>query len=140
MIGGGSGTQYGATPEQMNTLVDLWNYVGINEWHHGDCIGFDAQSHDLALIRGYHIGVHPCDDDRKRAFCTGARVEMFEPYPPLVRNKIIVDTVDVMFIVPRLDYEVRRSGTWATWRYAMKVERHLFVIHRDGSYKEDNRG
>jgi hypothetical protein len=36
---------------------------------------------------------------------------------------------------PRTDQEQRRSGTWATVRYARKVGKPVLIIGRDGKIK-----
>ena len=59
---GFTGTQQGMTLRQKQQLNEILRdlYDKGNRWfHHGDCIGADAEAHDIATAIGYHILVHP---------------------------------------------------------------------------------
>lgn len=94
-------------------------------FHHGDCVGADAQAHDIAKAAGGSIVIHPPTDSKARAYCVGGRV--LPPYPYLERNHHIVDACDVLIAAPR-GAEVLRSGTWATVRYAQKIGKPVLVL------------
>lgn len=126
---GFTGTQRGMTSYQKGQFVDLLEELddstpsGIKEFRHGDCIGADAEAHDLvrANLPNCIIIGHPPTNDSKRAFC---EVDLWmPPYPYLERNRIIVRNVEVMVATPGEMEEVLRSGTWATVRYARR--RHV---------------
>lgn len=51
----------------------------------------------------------------------GGQVSFNEPLPPLVRDKLIVKKGSALIACPWLNYEVLRSGTWSTVRYARKI-------------------
>jgi hypothetical protein len=53
--------------------------------------------------------------------------------PFLKRNKNIVDYTDLLVACPNGFEEVIRSGTWATWRYAVKQEKLWIIIWPDGT-------
>jgi hypothetical protein len=137
---GFTGTQKGMTYEQYHTLSTLVGAMKVPaEWHHGDCVGADAEFHQLIKdwidLSGvpHRLIVHPPSDDRKRAYVFGAD-ETRKPKPYLQRNRDIVDeAVDALFGTPSTEREVQRSGTWATMRYARKLERRLFRIMPDGT-------
>jgi hypothetical protein len=102
------------------------------EFHHGDCVGADAEADDLiAQIGGCKIVIHPPDNPRKRAFKTrypGRIVLPAKPY--LMRNHDIVDATDILIAAPKTNEEELRSGTWATIRYAMKQGKEVLKLHR----------
>lgn len=129
---GFTGTRVGMSKSQQQTLRSLWS-SGLNDtevWmHHGDCVGADAEAHDMAVAVGYKTAAHPPTEDRFRAF-KKADVE-YAPYAYLVRNKHIVDMVEQMFACPRGPHELH-SGTWSTIRYARRIGKPITVIGPDG--------
>jgi len=128
---GVTGTQDGATPQQERSfgyLLGLWE---IERFHHGDCVGADAQTH--AIVRKFEnikIHIHPPVKDIKRAFCTGDIVYEVRAY--LARNHDIVNAVDVLIALPKGFGEELRSGTWATVRYARRKRIPICIIWPDG--------
>lgn len=127
MILGVTGTRHPIAPRQASRLVDRIQDPGVTEVHHGDCVGWDALAHHLALEHGKLIVVHPPDNDRWRAFCAEqyrsrfGRVVVLPPRPFLLRNQDLVDAVDELVAGPTQPHEVMRSGTWATVRYARRA-------------------
>lgn len=136
---GTTGTQHGATDAQMLAAAELLGRLQPDEGHHGGCIGWDAEFHQLCLAGGVKAFVYPASgvNFSKRAVCSGAEVT-YEPKPPLDRNTTIVDASDVMLACPGEFDEVLRSGTWATIRRARKAGRPLYIVFPDGSIKEEN--
>lgn len=128
-----TGTQRGVTPAQGVKVFELLYTLRPTDFHHGDCIGADADAHDLAatLSNRPKIHVHPCTLHDKRANKQGD-VE-YAPLPPLVRNHVMVDAATHVIATPKGYNEELRSGTWATIRYARKMKRQLFVIYPDGT-------
>jgi hypothetical protein len=130
-------TQQGMTIAQQDIFeIALTGALrdGMNEFHHGDCIGGDAQAHDIARRINPEIMtivVHPPEDPSKRAWRRGDVVLPEKPY--LDRNHDIVDQVDRLFAAPRSYKEQPRSGTWATIRYARKIGRYIAIIWPDGT-------
>lgn len=98
-----------------------------DQWfHHGDCIGGDAELHDIAVKLGYNIEIHPSNLLHKRAFKKGDIVH--DPKPPLIRNRIIVKIVGYLLAFPKESKEIWRSGTWTTIRYARSYPRRHRII------------
>ena len=81
---GFTGTQAGLTPKQKLELRSLLTDYrdDITEFHHGDCIGADADAHEIAAeILGVEcIFIHPPEDDKKRAFCKSPHIARPRPY------------------------------------------------------------
>jgi len=126
-----TGTQIGCTGAQLKKL-DFLIHKGITELHHGDCVGVDEESHEIALKLSIDIIIHPPDKSYKRAFCEHA-VETREPFPYLVRNENIVKETDLLIAVPKGYKEEVRSGTWYTVRRAREKGIPIKIIHPNGN-------
>lgn len=137
---GFTGTQRGMTIEQGRQVLDLLKTA--TELRHGDCIGADKQAHDIALaLRGQGQAIrlvgHPPESSLKRAWCKG-----FDDVRPcrgyLERDWDIAMQCDALIACTKGMEEEVRSGTWATIRYARKLQRHIYIILPDGRVKEEN--
>lgn len=136
---GFTGTQRGMTQEQKETLRGI--LAGRDgEFHHGDCIGADAEAHDIAVEVGLQPIIHPPDNPTKRAFKQARPritfVRQAKPY--LERNHDIVDETIELIATPGEGTPQLRSGTWATIRYARKLKRMVTIIYPDGSVLYDS--
>lgn len=143
---GFTGTRRGTTGPQQETLRRILTgaLIAGGEMHHGDCVGADEEAHAIADSLGAAIYVHPPVDPSFRAYCDGRTTAyVAEPKPYLERNRDIVDESDVLVACPD-GPERRRSGTWATIRYARNPDPHegsvvvlgvpVIVIWRNGAY------
>lgn len=124
-----TGTREGCTRSQWLRLAEeLRN--GRNRdavLHHGDCIGVDADAHELATAYGYRIEVHPPTNGKYRARCNGH--VLWAPKPYMERNADIVREVKLLIVVPSgPEADNPRSGTWATYRMAVKAGVETVVI------------
>jgi hypothetical protein len=108
----------------------------FTDLEHGDCIGVDAQTHEIA--KGYHmnITVHPPTDSHFRAFCDADTI--LNPRAYLKRNKNIVDRCGTLLVVPDGMFEKIRSGTWSTWRYAVKTHTPWIIVYPDGTISRED--
>jgi hypothetical protein len=108
----------------------------IEEFHHGDCIGVDEQAcAAIERVWGSPIHTHPPINSSKRAYVGGT---LYLPKEYIERNHDIVDAVDVLVVIPAEMHEVRRSGTWATYRYAGKVGTRRLLILPNGDWSLDD--
>jgi len=103
---------------------------GIGDFHHGDCVGADAEAHDIMNPGWWNIIIHPPIGSSLRAFKQGDEMRKCRPY--MERNRDIVDECEWLIATPRETIEQRQSGTWATVRYAVKCGRKVTVIQPDG--------
>ena len=71
--------------------------------------------------------IHPPNIKDKRAFCNDYRFS-FPEKPYLERNHDIVDNSDVLIATPKESVEQIRSGTWATIRYAKKLNKPIMIM------------
>lgn len=127
---GFTGTQRGMTVQQALSVKRLLRLFEWTHFHHGDCIGADAEAHEIAIERGLKIVLHPPEIDDKRAWKFSEDTRRPKPY--LDRNHDIVDECWYMVAAPGEDVEQLRSGTWATVRYARKLHRSLWLVLPSG--------
>lgn len=132
---GFTGTQEGMTTRQKQVVGGLLRTLKPTTVHHGDCIGADADFHDLArfLVNGVVVHIHPPINKSKQANCVGDFSEPRKDY--LVRNRDIVDSSSVMIGTPKGPEELR-SGTWSTIRYSKRKKCKLYVVYPDGKIEE----
>lgn len=134
---GFTGTRMGMTQDQAYVVEELLHELHISERvHHGDCIGADAQFHDLVRAHRPDLTIvgHPPEDDKYRAF---TECDIWMPtLPYLKRDKEIVNAVMFLIATPR-GSEQRRSGTWATIRYARNREIERRIVMPNGRLVDD---
>ena len=133
---GFSGSRNGMTEQQR---LFVYQYVSVlNDAkpmiiHHGDCVGADAEMHDIAKSLGCKVVIHPPTVPDLRANCTGD--ECLPPKTYFARNRDIVDACDILIATP--GHTVRlRGGTWYTVAYAKKRGIQLCVVLPDGTVEE----
>ena len=130
---GFTGTRDGMSPSQVEIVRTLLFVAGVGGavLHHGDCVGADADAHAIARELKYQVVGHPPEDDSARAFkdCDS----WWDPKPYLTRNRNIVDISGLLIAAPNGFEEQLRSGTWATIRYAKKVNGRIIVVYPNGS-------
>lgn len=127
---GFTGTRHGLTLAQREALREYLRALPVERFHHGDCIGADATAH-LFMRASVQIEIHPSDRRDTRAYCKGA-AKVHPPKAPLDRDRDIVDVVQMLVACPRNLFEERRSGTWATTRYAFGKNRQVTIVWPDG--------
>jgi hypothetical protein len=125
---GFTGTQASMSFQQKNVVKAYLLSNNISEVHHGDCIGADADFHDIVrkVKEETKIIIHPPDIDVKRAFKDADKILDAKPY--LDRNRDIVNNCDTLLVCPKTFSKELRSGTWATYRYALKQKTKLILI------------
>ena len=130
---GFTGTRVGLSEAQKNTLKDLLQIFldPKTQIHHGDCLGADAEIHELCVILGFSIHIHPPSNPRFRAFCESADFS-HQPKEYLARNRAIVNASSLLVAAPS-GPEKQRSGTWATVRFARQKEKPIVLIMPSGS-------
>lgn len=147
---GFTGTRHGMSEEQrvavMRVLEDQLDGAMMAARlgfvaHHGDCVGADAQFHEIVLWGfrplGSWIDVHPGPaGDRHRAYSSGYD-RIHDPQHHMARNRAIVAVSNIMIAAPFEPTPQKRGGTWATIRMALRALRagklrDLYVVGRDG--------
>ena len=130
---GFTGTQLGMTQKQKETFARLLDILGVEEFHHGDCVGADTDAHKITVEKAIPIFIHPPVNPIKRAFNKSENILEEKPY--LKRNHDIVDATEALIAVPKGYKEELRSGTWATIRYALKRDKGVAIIEPSGNVR-----
>jgi hypothetical protein len=131
-----TGTQNALTNPQKEALFRELQWLrnkGFEWLHHGDCIGADLAAHNMWRELGGKLWIHPPIDFSKRAFAgmeMGDRCEPERDY--LKRNMDVVQCGQQLLACSKGMTEERRSGTWATVRYARTLKRPRKIILPDG--------
>jgi len=123
------------TELQQHLLTQVLNNLKEKDavvFQHGDCIGADAQAHNIACNLKFKIYVHPPTNSKYRAFCKNISLK-FPACDYLIRNNNIVKTSDIMIATPEQNNEQLRSGTWATIRYAKKENKPIYILYPNGT-------
>lgn len=127
---GFTGSREGMSQHQKEQFVLEILRLNPTEFHHGDCVGADAEAH--AIVREFlpntKIVIHPPASNSARAFCKGD--EYKDPMAYIPRDRQIVINTEYLIGTPKSDKEVIRSGTWTTIRYARKLQRLNKVLKR----------
>jgi hypothetical protein len=131
---GFSGTREGMSFHQQSEFA-IWvkeNEEIITEFHHGMCVGADYEAHDIVRLAAPDVKIvgHPAFPEGHPMRAIGLDVnEVKSLVEPMVRNRHIADESDMMFFAPVFP-ETRRSGTWATFRYARKRKYPVVMLAR----------
>jgi len=131
---GFTGTRKGLTEQQKTQLTIIMRCLHDHDFHHGDCIGADAEAHRIAERAGKCIIIHPPVDKKYRAYCTVTLGHYVPPDKYIARNHAIVDASDKIIACPD-GPERSHSGTWATIRYAQKTGKKVMIIYPWGATK-----
>lgn len=125
---GFTGTQNGMRKLQRYEFRNFAFQYKPSEFHHGDCIGADAEAHEIVrlFLPECKIVIHPPLDPKKRAWCEGDVILPEKDY--LDRNKDIVTVSTKLVATPNERIEQVRSGTWSTVRFARKTKREEDII------------
>lgn len=128
---GFTGSRDGLSPAQTVFFAQLFAQPFSVLVSHGDCLGSDADAHELARSTGLYVWIHPPENSSLRAFCSGALI-VEHPLPYLERNQNIVNTNLLLLAAPSSEDEVIRSGTWSTVRYAKRQGKAVLVVTPSG--------
>lgn len=133
---GFTGTQMGMTLSQMAEFNYFLDSTDPSSFHHGGCIGADAQAHRFAqhlkLRTEVYPGVNKDGEPAKRGVFKNPSVVHPEKFY-LDRNKDIVDAAEVIIATPKEADEQLRGGTWYTIRYAREQGKIIAIILPDGT-------
>lgn len=120
------------TNEQKISIKALLSELGSPFVHHGDCKGADEDFNLIAMELQLKIIIHPPEDTKFRAYCSGSGfVESAKGY--LERNKDIVNSSILLIAAPGGTKELVRSGTWSTVRYARKWGVGVVLVYPNGN-------
>lgn len=131
-----TGTRFGMTQSQDAVACALFASIGFIELHHGDCVGADAEAHDIADRGRAHITIHPPVDTEHRAYKVGHFTNPSKTH--FARNREIVHACDILIAFPYNEHEEGKGGTWYTINYARKLKRWICIIWPSGKVTVEN--
>lgn len=135
---GFTGTRHGMTVAQYERVKSILASLPDATCHHGDCIGADAQFHDIASAMDYSIIIHPPVDVTHRAFCRNAQ-QYRMPLGHFARNRAIVVETEVLIATP-MTSEATLGGTWYTIGYARRLKKPLTIVEPTGAIRSEHGG
>lgn len=126
---GVTGTRSGMTEFQKQEFTSIMQSILTGDhviFHHGDCVGVDAQAATIACDLGCIVECHPPIKTEVRAFHNSELTN--EPRGYFARNRDIVDSSDFLIVVPWQMAWSNNGGTWYTHDYAKKTGVELQVL------------
>lgn len=143
-----TGTKDGANSRQIFELgMLIARLKGIEEFHHGKCVGVDISL--ARLMRTIRESGYPHMKIIAHPGLNNGALEAEDPYsdeelPPktnFARNRDLVDLLgpdDLLIVVPKVQPMTNSGGKSYTFSYAMKHHKHLIILWPDGSIEEKN--
>jgi hypothetical protein len=131
---GFTGTRFGMTDKQKETVARLLDKIGGTFFHHGDCVGADEEAAGIAGLLGYKLICHPPIKDEHRAYTKGNDY-VLKPKSHFARNRDIVDETDILIGCPQYDEPITKQtmgGTAYTVNYSRKQSKPSIVVSPDG--------
>lgn len=134
---GFTGTRMGMSQQQVHQFVHVILWLRPTEFHHGGAEGADTDAAwmlfggNRVLSEEPRLHCHPCPC--VVATDKTAQWVWHEVFPPLVRNRHIVESADLLIAAPATDKEQQRSGTWATVRCARQKGIPVIMLSRGGT-------
>lgn len=132
-----TGTRRGMTDVQKTEVARILCAVKPDTVYHGDCVGADAEFHDLVrehlLETKIVIWPGPSGDDL-RARKQGDEIKPVMNH--LARNRAMVDGAQVVIGAPFENERQTRGGTWYTIDYSAKKCRARYLCKPDGGVIE----
>ena len=134
---GVTGTREGANSTQILSVIQFLESIEQPaELHHGDCKGVDEEVAVAAGELGFKVICHPPEDDYLRAFHKSD--EFRKPAGYFERDRAIVDSTDLLIVVPLQNTWQTRGGTWYTCSYAKKTCKPYVIFFPNGTVETGN--
>lgn len=131
---GFTGTREGMTDAQKEAVRDLLIKF-TPEWaHHGDCVGADADFHQICRDLGIRVKGHPPIKPDYRAYCQFDESNVPKAY--YARNRDIVAESDLLLATPKETHQQPKGGTWYTVGYSQTVKKSRIIVWPDGEVWE----
>lgn len=134
------GTRHGMSESQKAAFEEFIQSKEFTEFHHGDCIGSDKQAHEIVdhfrkdSQKDIKIIGHPPKSQKTRAYCD-FDIEMI-PDTFYNRNHHIIEATDIFVANPDVSERVK-SGTWDSIRYARRMKKSVYIIHKSGRIEKE---
>lgn len=151
MILGFTGTRQGLTPAQRVALPGVLATLPERVLH-GGAVGADTEFQNFLMSQplscAVAVEIYPATrvsqqtwfKKKHQVFPSGRELLIhLVVFDPLVRNRIMTRRCDHLLACPAEATEQRRSGTWATVRYARAAGKPITIIAPDGTILEERR-
>lgn len=123
-----TGTRHGMSTLQLDAvklILSDYKNLGAEVFRHGDCPGADVEAAAIAQKLGYDIIIHPGPSG------VGSKANLRHSVLPfLERNRAMVNATQYLLVAPFKNLQIMRSGTWATFRYALKIGCPYTILSR----------
>ena len=132
-----TGTRIGMNEEQKSKLITVIETLLFNKehhervFHHGQCIGVDVEAAVLLKNKfGFTIVSHPPIKKELIGVCENDSVKPAKDY--FARNRDIVNSCDLLLVIPRENTHQKYGGTWYTHDYALKQKKPIILLTPNG--------
>jgi hypothetical protein len=133
---GFTGTRNGLSARQRVALKLELAHTTDDSFMHGDCVGADAEAHQIAKDQGKKVYIRPSHKGIYRADCQDYE-HRYAMASYLKLNRAIVKDCDLLLACPGEKQEQQRGGTWYTIRQAKNARVPVIIIFPDGEVWED---
>jgi len=117
--------------KELSLYCRLWQNSGKTiEWHHGCCIGADVEFDNIVRNYERYGHLHPSNNTKTFVDCFENGDILYPEKPPLVRDRDIVNAVEILIAAPYQEKEIIHSGTWTTVRYAKQKGIEIIILKR----------
>ena len=134
---GFTGTRHGMSAVQKEAFARVLEEADGDQFHHGDCVGADAEAAAIAFELGWQIICHPPLKDEHRANTTFHRADFARPQKShFARNRDIVDESQLLIACPQYMDPITKEtmgGTAYTVNYARKCGKPVWIVRPDGT-------
>lgn len=141
LILGVTGTREGMSKVQKENIeAYIEKLLFQQEWserilHQGQCIGVDVELAKLLKNKyGFKIISHPPVKKDLLGICENDEVKTPKSY--FVRNRNIVNSCDLLIVVPKENKHKTFGGTWYTHDFAVSELKPLCVFYPNGKIEE----
>jgi hypothetical protein len=131
---GFAGSRTGMTDTQIQKVKEVLAKYDVVEVHHGDCLGADAQFHDICTEKGLKIIVHPPLSKEFRAFKTTGSTTILTEKAYNARNTELVESCDFFIGCPAKWKTNPHSGTWKILECALQQKMSAQIFPKDLEY------
>ena len=135
-----TGTRNGFSDKQKETFLKYLEEHNllktVTEFHQGNCIGVDVEATRIFYEKTNAV-IHAHLPEKKELIGTTKYNHVnCKPKNYFARNRDIVNSSDIIIVVPREMKHQSFGGTWYTHDYALKRSKKTITIFPDGSLLE----
>lgn len=133
-----TGTRNGMNKIQEKKLKETIEHLLFEQdytervFHHGQCVGVDVETSKILKNKfSFTIHSHPPIKDDLLGYSENDRVSAPKSY--FARNRDIVDSSNIMLVIPKENSPQQYGGTWYTYKYARSKNKRIYIIYPNGT-------